>query len=350
MSFIHSQRYIKIFRLFAAAVLSCCLVGAGGFSVFAAEPAESSSKTSQPPQPPQPQTIRLGEELESGDSSVQKLISPLLEAAPYRDRMKVRWIDLNPASSGYLLEVRSGGKVIEQRQFSKYETSYYTDYQAKEGTVYTFKLKALGTEGYGDSAFATAQYTGGAEKIDRPRGLELKVEEEHLLAYWDEDESASAYRVVFLDPKGKVLADSTASKSYYYLENTMLKEKGMYVMYVQAQEGKMGSEFVRFCRQIDSRYEQVKSPVILKTKFVDGKTLEVEWSEAEHAQSYTIRLRTYGENHRYLSQAVTTTDTNYTFKDMDFQRYRRYVIEIRSNGERGYASSDFDAVTTDYYI
>ena len=124
----------------------------------------------------------------------------------------------------------------------------------------------------------------------------------------------------------------------------------MYDMYVQAQEGKMGSEFVRFCRQVDSRYEQVDSPVILKTKFLDGKTLEVEWSEAEHAQSYTIRLRTYGENHKYLSESITTTDISYTFKDIDFQKHRRYVIEIRSNAERGYASSGFDAVTTDYYI
>lgn len=346
MSFIHCQRYTKIFRLFTAAVLSCCLAAAGSFSVFAAEPAESSSGAG----PSQPQTIRIGEEQEGGDPSAQKLIPPLVEAGPYRDRMKVRWINLNPSSSGYLLEVRSGGEVIEQRQFSKYETSYYTDYQAKDGISYTFKLKALGTENYGDSAFASAQYLGGSEKIDRPRGLELKVEEEHLLACWDEEESAESYRFVLLDPKGKVLADSTSSKSYYYLDNIPLKDKGMYVMYVQAREGKMGSEFVRFCRQIDSRYEQVDSPVILKTKFVDGKTLEVEWSEAEHAQSYTIRLRTYGENHKYLSKSISTTDTRYTFKDMDFQRYRRYVIEIRSNAERGYVSSDFDAVTTDYYI
>lgn len=346
MSFNHCQRYTKIFRLFTAAALSCCLVAAGGFSVFAAEPAESSSGAISS----QPQTIRIGEEQEGGESSVQKLIPPLLEAGPYRDRMKVRWIDLNPSSSGYLLEVRSGGKVIEQRQFSKYETSYYTDYQAKDGASYTFKLKALGRENYGDSTFATAQYLAGSEKIDRPRGLELKVEDEHLLACWDETESANAYRFVLLDPKGKVLADSTSSKAYYYLDNVPIKEKGMYTMYVQAQEGKMGSEFVRFCRQVDSRYEQADSPMILKTKFLDGKTLEVEWSEAEHAQSYTIRLRTYGENHKYLSESITTTDTKYTFKDMGFQKHRRYVIEIRSNAERGYASSDFDAVTTDYYV
>ena len=346
MSFIHCRRYTKIFQLITAAALSCCLAAAGGFSVFAAEPAESSSKSS----PSQPQTIRLGEEPEGGESSAQKLIPPLVEAGPYRDRMKVRWIDLNPSSSGYLLEIKSGGKVIEQRQFSKYETSYYTDYQAKDGALYTFKLKALGTEDYGDSGFASAQYLAGSEKIDRPRGLELKVEDEHFLASWDESESAGAYRFVLLDPKGKVLTDSTSSKSYYHLDDIPVREKGMYVMYVQAQEGKMGSEFVRFCRQVDSRYEQVDSPVILKTKFLDGKTLEVEWSEAEHAQSYTIRLRTYGENHKYLSESITTTDISYTFKDIDFQKHRRYVIEIRSNAERGYASSGFDAVTTDYYI
>ena len=97
MSFIHCRRYTKIFQLITAAALSCCLAAAGGFSVFAAEPAESSSKSS----PSQPQTIRLGEEPEGGESSAQKLIPPLVEAGPYRDRKKGRGVVMKPYTTRY---------------------------------------------------------------------------------------------------------------------------------------------------------------------------------------------------------------------------------------------------------
>ncbi len=358
----HTPR--NVIRRAGTAVVACCLIAANGFPVSAAGSPEDNSpgspseivvvKRSQASAAPENSpkgaaVIRLSGEEPADPSAAPKLIAPLLEASQYRDRMKVTWEDLNPSSSGYVVEVYSGSKLIEEKQFSKYETSYRTDYIPSAGTTYTFKVKALGTEGWSDSSFASAQYNTNTDPLDRPRRLELKVEDEFLQASWEEMESAASYRFLLVDPKGRVLADKTGSSSFYYLDNVPITEKGQYTMYVQARQGGAASPFVKYYRTVESRYEQLKAPTILKTDFLDSHSLEVTWSEVEHAQSYTIRLRTYGSEHTYLSREITTSDTSYTFQNMDFRRDRKYVVEIRSNGERGYARSEVEATTTDYY-
>ena len=359
---------IKPFRAVSAAVLACCVAAAGDLTAFADSlPEDSENNPSKivivknQPDSNSPEkvvkdgvvVIRSGASKEdsSSVSVLPKLSAPLVEVDEYRDRMKVTWEDLNPSASGYVVEVRSGAdnKLIEEKRFSKYETSYRTDYKPEEGVTYTFRVRALGEEGFADSNFASAQYNSDSLRVYRPRGMELKVEDQTLQASWDEVESADSYRFLLVDPKGKVLVDTVTPGSYHYLENIRITEKGQYTMYVQAREDGRSSPFSKYYRNIESRNDEIEAPTILKTEFLDDGSLEVSWEEVEHAQSYTIKLRTFGSNQTYLTNEITTSDTSYTFKNIKFRKNYKYVVEIRSNGERGYAKSDFEATTTNYY-
>lgn len=363
------RQKLTAFRSVGVAAFACCLAAASGFTVFAdsvPEDLEDSPskivvvKNSQESNSPEKVVkdgvvvIRSGASQEAASvSALPKLYAPLVEVDEYRDRMKVTWEDLNPSVSvsGYVVEVCSGAdkKRIEEKRFSKYETSYRTDYKPEEGVTYTFRVKALGEDGYADSNFASAQYNSDMLRVYRPRGLELKVEDQTLQASWDESESAGSYRFLLLDPKGKVLVDTVTPSSYHYLEGIRITEKGQYTMYVQAHEDGRSSPFSKYYRQIESRYDEIEAPVILKTEFLDDGSLEVSWEEVEHAKSYTIKLRTFGSNQTYLTDEITTSDTSYTFKNIKFRKNYKYVVEIRSNGETGYAKSDFESTATNYY-
>lgn len=357
---------LKPLRAVSAVALACCLAAASGLTAFADSIPEDSEnspskivivKNQQDSNSPEKVVkdgvviVRSGASQKTSSAALPKLYAPLVEVDEYRDRMKVTWKDLNPSASGYVVEIRSGAdnQLIEEKRFSKYETSYRTDYKPEEGVTYTFRVKALGEEGFAESNFAAAQYNSDSLRVYRPRGLELKVEDQTLQASWDEADSAGSYRFLLVDPKGKVLVDTITSSSYHYLENVRITEKGQYTMYVQAREDGRSSPFSKYYRQIESRNDEIEAPTILKTEFLDDGSLEVFWEEVEHAKSYTIKLRTFGSNQTYLTNEITTSDTNYTFKNIKFRKNYRYVVEIRSNGEKGYAKSDFEATATDYY-
>lgn len=364
----HSGHNLKLFRAVSAVVLSCCLAASSSLAVFAdSSPEDSDSspskvivvKKSQESKEPE-KIVRDGvviihtgsAEETSSNSSLPKLTAPLVEVDEYRDRMKVTWDDLNQSPvSGYVVEVRSGAsnKLIAEKRLSKYENSYRTDFQPEEGVTYTFRVKALGEDGYADSSFAEGKFNTDSMRVYRPRGLELKVEDQTLQASWDAEESVESYRFLLADPNGKILVDTVTPNSYHYLENIRITEKGQYTMYVQAREDSRVSPFAKYYRTIESRYDEIDAPAILKTEFQKDGSLEVTWEEVEHAQSYTIKLRTFGSRQNYLTGEITTSDTSYTFKNIKFRKDYKYVVEIRSNGERGYAKSDFEATTTDYY-
>lgn len=371
MRFIHlfkKNHISKLLRIFGASALACCLIAAGNFSAFAAETSEDASPSQTPKQVVVKKTssesekdtskkvvvVRSGSQVirPADQTDVSALIAPLVEADEYRDQLKVSWTDLNDISeiTGYAVEVRtSTGKLKEEKCLSKYENSYRTDFEPEEGITYTFYVKVLGDENHSDSKFGAAQYNTDASRVYRPRGLELKVEDKFLQASWDAEEDADSYRFLLLDPNGELLADKTGTASYYYLEDIPVTEKGQYTMYVQTiQDGRV-SPFSKYYRTIESRFEQIKAPEITKTEFIDRNTLEVSWEEVEHAKSYTLRLRTFGSNQSYLSKDITTTDIQYTFEKMEFRKDRKYVVEIRANAEKDYASSDFEGTATNYY-
>ena len=299
--------------------------------------------------------IVLGEKESAG---IQRLSTPALEIRQLDSgRLQLSW-DLIQDASGYLVELYSdGGKLLESAQVSRFESYYLTQFQVEEDVYYRLRVKALRAETSQkeDSLWDSVVYRAGDWKPEAVKNVQLELvddeensKEVRLQASWDTQQDDSAYRVILTDPDGAVLFDETVEGNYTYFDQVTPASTGRYTVKVcrVEQERGMRSDYRWDGLRVENASRKLDSPVIF-TEFSDP-TLSVRWEPVDHARSYSLRIREYGSDHSILDSG-STTDTEFVFENVDFQKNTKYVVEIRANAQSGYQSSDYTGYSTGYY-
>ena len=287
----------------------------------------------------------------SSEGSASKRIDEpdiIVEREGYR--LRINWDRVRNAS-GYRVELRSGlgtGKLLESAELEKSETSYLTDFEIEWDTDYTIRVKAYASGDYIDSGFGEKEYNSSTGDFGSPDDLKLQIVDGCFEAIWKSRDEADYYEVLLYDPEGEIIADTTTNFNYFWFENIEIEEVGRYAVKIRAVNIGTGeySAYASATYRVSASDRKVDAPLI-SAVFVDD-TLEVSWDWVDNAESYTLRLRKDGSA-SYLKSNVKTTDNEYIFDSVKFQKGTKYVVEICANAENGYADSDYVSCTTDYY-
>lgn len=294
--------------------------------------------------------IRVYSRSSSTDTSGNRLEEPNLDVVEDDGNLYISWDRVSNAS-GYRVELRSGtgsGRLLESEELDKYKNSYTTDYEVEKDTDYTVRVKAYAMDGYIDSSYAEKEYNSTSGDFRAPNGLKLTLVNEYLEATWDSMDEADYYEVLLYDPDGTIAADTTTELPFCYFDDVELEETGRYAVRVRAIDFDKDtvSAYASTSLRVDSSDRKILTPVVT-AEFV-GDALDVTWDDIDHARSYTLRLRRE-DTDNYLVRSVSTTDTYYSFDEVNFKKGTKYVVEVRANAKSGYQNSEFAKYATDYY-